>query len=188
MDVIEVSGGCGPNVGGIVTFELVAIEDILSMPVPDESLVIDTGIELKPGTTYTIVKHVDDGADASEALDTSANGTAYKVSLNCSMGSRTDSAILRWCRLNERRRFVALVKDGNGVTRVYGTVEQPLTLSHENMTGRLGSDRHDHVLRLQGKCRRPAPLYEPPTFLIAGGTSTNYFLISDLSSYLTANA
>ncbi len=177
--------GCGANVGGAVSLELYRADQVEQFyPYSLGVDLLGAGIQLRPDATRFMVDAAEESLQAQVLQRESEHGTYYEVAVSVQLGKDTPDLAL-FCAQNERRTFLAVVRDGNGVRRVYGTPTQPLTLLSDHTTGAAGTDRAGRTLRLQGSQRRTALGYNPPVYLVTGGDGA--FFINDQSDRLTTH-
>lgn len=138
----SISAPCGTNVGGLVRLVLYRAKEVVS--------IAGGIIELIPDALAFGIVFVDGGADYQESLKQSDNGPFTEVSVSASFGQ--DSAdLVSWCNLNNRRKFIADLTDGNGNRRITGSQNYPLTLNYGTLSGKQPGDKNDRFISLTGR-------------------------------------
>lgn len=164
MAEISVEGPCGNNVGGLVRLVLYRIRDVVS--------VVNGAISLVPGALAFSIVFIDGNAEYQESLNQDPNGPVVRVSIAAGLG-KDSSELASWCEQNQRQKFIAEHLDANGVRRISGTKNFPLTLTYSTGTGRQALDSNNRILQLSGSQVKSSPAIneEDPgsgNFLVTG--------------------
>jgi hypothetical protein len=147
MAEISIEGPCGNNVGGLVRLVLYRIRDVVS--------VVNGAINLVPGALAFSIVFIDGTAEFQESLSPDPNGPFHKVTISAGLG-KDSLDLAAWCRQNQRQKFIAEHLDANGVTRISGSKNFPLTLTYSTGTGRQVQDPNNRVLQLTGNQIEPS--------------------------------
>lgn len=117
---------------------------------------------LDPGN-YADIFFLPDSAGFDEAEDFDAAGPFYKAQLQLVVQRDAPDLQEAIRRLRAVRYFVAAYTNGNGLTKLVGTPDNPLRLTAGLETGKKPTDRAGYPLVLAGLMPEPAPFYLAPT-------------------------
>ena len=101
----------------------------IDTPVGDSLTIPDGCFLFKPGADFIDIEFANKGASYTETLEPSPSGPTYIAELLVEVPRDSPSEGLSVSKL-ANRKFVALMRDANGVCKVAGTVKQPLLFAY----------------------------------------------------------
>jgi len=122
------------NVQNLRKLRLIPIDDVLEIvePIHDDWTVPVNGIITKQGTTIIEVKFGYKMASFSEDLQKQNQGVSYTQKVDVII-PRDCPQIVTGVIFLQNRKFLGLIKDGNGRVRILGTRKQPLKLTGNSL-------------------------------------------------------
>lgn len=123
------------NVQNLRKLRLIPIDDVLEIvePIHDDWTVPVNGIITKHGTTIIEVKFGYKMASFSEDLQKQNQGVSYIQKVDAII-PRDCPQIVTGVNFLQNRKFLGLIKDGNGRVRILGTKKQPLKVTGNSLT------------------------------------------------------
>jgi hypothetical protein len=121
--------------------------------------ILPTPIILLDPRNYADIWFPVDSAAFVEPEDTDAQGDIYKPSLTLEVPQDAPDLQEAIARLRTVRYVVAAYEDGNGLTKLVGTPDNPLRFSAGLETGKRATDRNGYPLVFAGQTPQPAPFY-----------------------------
>lgn len=117
----------GNNLGGVITFNFIDVKNVLSIPTPVNSMIIQP-VVLQPGEHWYVGYGTLGTIGYSEPSEFTNAGTLYKRMFVAFAAQ--DSAI-NSILFNEMRngQFLIDYKDSNGLRKLIGSIEEPLFFS-----------------------------------------------------------
>ena len=112
---------------------------------------------------YADIFFLPDSAGFDEAEDFDAAGPFYKPQLQLLVLRDAPDLQEAIARLRAVRYFVAAYTNGNGLSKLVGTPDNPLRLTAGLETGKKPTDRTGYPLVFAGLTPAPAPFYLAPT-------------------------
>lgn len=129
MITIE-SSNKSTNIPNLKKLRLIAIDDVLEIaePIGDDWSIPLTGIVCKAGVTLIDVKFGYRMASFSENMQTTPNGISYVQRVEAII-PKDCPQVVTGINFLQNRKFLGLIKDGNGRWRILGTKKQPLRVT-----------------------------------------------------------
>ena len=121
--------------------------------------VLTTPITLRDPRNYADIWFLPDSAGFTEPEDDNAQGDVYKPRLELVVPKDAPDLQEGIARLRAVRHVVAAYADGNGLTKLVGTPENPLRFAAGLETGKRPTDRNGYPLVFAGQTPTPAPFY-----------------------------
>ena len=145
------------NTGGVRALRVWPASNVL-IPVYSGSI-LSTPIVLRNPLNYADIWFLRDSAGFVEPEDTDAQGDFYKPSIELVVPHDAPDLMEAIARLRAVRHVVAAYEDGNGLTKLVGTPDNPLRFSAGLETGKRATDRNGYPLVFAGQTPTPAPFY-----------------------------
>ena len=121
--------------------------------------ILPTPITLLDPRNYADIWFLPDSAGFVEPEDDNAQGDVYKPSIELVVAHDAPDLQEAIARLRAVRYVVAAYEDGNGLTKLVGTPDNPLRFSAGLETGKRATDRNGYPLVFAGQTPAPAPFY-----------------------------
>lgn len=145
-----------PSVGGVRALRVWPASNVLPLPPdPGSNLLLPVGLR-DPGN-YADIWFLPDSAGFEEPEDFDAAGPFYKPQLQLVVLRDAPDLQQAIARLRAVRYFVAAYADGNGLSKLVGTPDNPLRLAAGLETGKKPTDRNGYPLVFAGLTPTPAP-------------------------------
>lgn len=145
------------NTGGLLALRVWPASNVRLAEYAGVSLTV--GLSLLDPTNYCDIWFPPDSASFEEPADDNAQGELYKPNLQLVV-LRDDPDLMEGiARLRAVRFFVAAYADGNGLTKLVGTPNNPLRFAAGLETGKRATDRNGYPLSFSGQTPQPAPFY-----------------------------
>jgi hypothetical protein len=146
-----------PNIGGLRGLRVWPASNVRLPAYQGVSLT--TPIELLDPQNYADIWFLPDSAGFTEPQQDNVHGESYKPSLQLIIPKDAPDVAEAIARLTAVRYLVAGYTDGNGLSKLVGTPQNPLVFSADLETGKRGPDRNGYPLTLAGETPRRAPFY-----------------------------
>ena len=146
-----------PNIGGVRALRVWPASNVRLPGYAGQSLT--TAITLLDAQNYADIWFLPDSAGFEESQADDAQGDCYKPVLQLLVAKDAPDVAEAVARLSAVRYFVAAYADGNGLTKLVGTPENPLRFSAGLETGKRATDRNGYPLTFSGLTPTRAPFY-----------------------------
>jgi hypothetical protein len=146
-----------PNTGGVRALRVWPASNVRLPAYLGQN--ITTPILLLDPDNYADIWFLPDSAGFDEPEGGDAQGDLYKPTLQLVIAKDAPDLQEAIARLRAVRLFVAAYVDGNGLTKLVGTPENPLRFSAGLETGKRATDRNGYPLAFTGQTPQPAPFY-----------------------------
>ncbi|MVN77838.1 hypothetical protein GO988_16015 [Hymenobacter sp. HMF4947] len=150
-----------PNVGGVRGLRVWPASNV-RLPAYQGVSLLDPLVVLDPDN-YADIWFLPDSAGFSEPQDDSVQGDLYKPVIQLVVPKDAPDIGEAVARLTAVRYLVAGYTDGNGLSKLVGTPENPLRFSSVLETGKRGPDRNGYAFMLAGETPRRAPFFLAPS-------------------------
>lgn len=144
------------NVGGMTDIVwLFPCEKIAEMPPPLGALAQWGWARFKDSPSHIILKPAPDSMKASDSFQQSANGGFWQGSIvfDTPMDGLEVSSFIEQ---NAEAEFVAIVRDANGVSKIYGNLETPFRLTVLEKDPGTPGGNNKYFWTLAGETKKPA--------------------------------
>lgn len=140
------------NMGGTLFFYFIEIDKILT--IPRQYLGKIGLISLKNGNEFESGYAVPGSLELTIDQPPSDQGTVYDIVLS---GDYPKPGAQMLAKLNDmlNRKYLVLCKDANGVTRVCGSLQEPLKFSYSEKTGKQASEKAMINFKFTGRSIKP---------------------------------
>lgn len=154
----DINEPCGDNLGGINSFEFIPITDISS--IPDlyrgkliRPIVLVSGKRWFKGYgTFETIGFTEDDAKSKD-------GTSFLPKFKCVVPKELyENEALYF--VMRHQQFIVKYKNNNGLTKIIGTLEEPLQFTYSLNTGSTVTTRNQHNIEFFGDTTRPAIVYD----------------------------
>ena len=144
------------NVPNLKKLRLIAIDDVLEIaePIGDDWSIPLSGLVCKTGVTLIDVKFGYRMASFSEDMQTTPNGVNYLQRVEAII-PKDCPQVVTGINFLQNRKFLGLIKDGNGRLRILGTRKQPLRVTVNLLT--IGDN--SRALTLQAEVKQQGYFY-----------------------------
>lgn len=146
-----------PNTGGVRALRVWPASNVRLPAYTGSNLT--TPLTLLDKDNYADIWFMPDSAGFDEAEDFDAAGPFYKAQLQLVVLRDAPDLQQALAQLRAVRYFVVAYADGNGLTKLVGTPDNPLRLSAGLETGKRPGDRNGYPLTFAGLTPQPAPFY-----------------------------
>lgn len=146
-----------PNTGGVRRLRVWPASNVRLPAYAGSTLGVP--LTLLDKDNYADIWFQPDSAGFDEAEDFEAAGPFYKPQLQLVVLRDAPDLQEAIARLRAVRYFVVAYADGNGLTKLVGTPENPLRLTAGLETGKKPTDRNAYPLVFAGLTPQPAPFY-----------------------------
>lgn len=146
-----------PNIGGVRALRVWPASNVRLPAYTGSSLAVP--LTLLDAQNYADIWFLPDSAGFEEPEADDVQGDLYKPLLQLAIAHDAPDVQEAIARLRAVRYFVLAYADGNGLTKLVGTPEQPLRLAAGLETGKRPGDRNGYPLSFAGLTSRPAPFY-----------------------------
>lgn len=158
---------CGFNAGGLLgCVRLYPASNVRAVP----PLVAGShvgGLTLRDANAYLDVWFTPGSGEFEEPEDKDPAGFYYKPRLSLAVAKDDPELVASLALLREYRYFVALFKDGNGLTKLVGSPDTPLVFAAALSTGQRPTDPNLYKLVLSGETSEAAGFFD--TFVAVAG-------------------
>ena len=151
----------GDNLGGIAELFFTEQDSIALFPYVSDLAMLQP-LQLKPGRIWYHLKFTTGTAGYTEEEKLEDNGPLYDHEIQ---GFRAQDAHLVGLAFHAlaHKKLILLVKDQNGVTRLFGNTEDYVLISRKAGSGNAPADRNGSNFTFKGKSSLPAIYYFSPT-------------------------
>ena len=146
-----------PNIGGVRALRVWPASNVRVPAYAGSSLT--TAITLLDPLNYADIWFLPDSAGFEELQADDVQGDFYKVGLQLVVTKDAPDVAEAVARLSAVRYFVAAYADGNGLTKLVGTPDNPLRFAAGLETGKRATDRNGYPLTFSGILPIRAPFY-----------------------------
>ena len=137
------------NMGGINFFQFIEIDKILTFP---RQFLGEIGlISLKEGNDWSAGYGIQNTLELNVTPQKDNQGTIFNVMLSGEYPGAS-AAQMEEFRNMLNRKYIVLIKDSSGKTKVLGSLEEPLEFNYSEKTGKAASDRPGVLFSFEGKC------------------------------------
>lgn len=157
LPLLDLAPNDCPNSGGLRALRVWPASNVRLPAYAGSSLTVP--IVLLDARNYADVWFVPDSAGFAEPESDDAQGDLYKPNLQLLVARDAPDLQDGIARLRAVRFVVAAYLDGNGLTKLVGTPDQPLRFAAGLETGKRPIDRNGYPLAFTGVTSRPAPFY-----------------------------
>lgn len=154
----DINEPCGDNLGGINCYEFIPVTDISSFPDLYRGKLIKP-IVLLSGKKWFKGYGTFETIGFSEPDGKSNNGTSFSPKLKCIVPKELyENEVLYFEMSNQQ--FIVKYKNNNGLTKIIGTLAEPLKFSYSLETGSAVANRNHHAIEFFGDTTQPAIQYD----------------------------
>jgi hypothetical protein len=147
-----------PNTGGVRALRVWPASNV-RLPASSAGSLLSAPMQLLDKDNYADIWFSPDSASFEEPEADDAAGPFYKPQLQLVVLRDAPDLQQAIAQLRAVRYFVVAYADGNGLTKLVGTPDQPLRFSGGLETGKKPTDRNGYPLVFAGLTPAPAPFY-----------------------------
>jgi len=126
------------NLGGNQSFSFIPFSDVALIPRPISGMV-SSSISLNNGCSWFTGYSTNDYLSFDSQQVINENGSFYETKVS-GFYPKPSAAFIEYLYSIRNQRFILLVKDNNGRTRIVGSILQPCALSFVEKTGLRAQD------------------------------------------------
>ena len=145
------------NIGGCRAFKFIEADKVVSMPVASGKM-IKSQITLSEGATwrdgYASVKSL----EYSEKMRENDAGKYFVTEITGFYPKINNETLALFSEM-KHSRFIVIITDNNGLSRVAGTIETPLEFTFDASSGRNASSRNGLSFAFKGQFINESPFY-----------------------------
>lgn len=114
----------GDNIGGVLRFNFIDVNDVDIIPDPIEGKIIEV-VTLKEGKQWYCGYGTLDTIGYTESSEQTSSGTIYKKQFvaSCPQDSADNGSLFEE---NRHKKFILDYTDSNGLRKLVGTIDEPL--------------------------------------------------------------
>ncbi len=157
LPLLDLAPNDCPNAGGLRALRVWPATNVRLPAYAGSSLTVP--ITLLDARNYADIWFVPDSGSFAEPEADDVQGDFYKPNLQLQVARDAPDLQDAIARLRAVRFVVAAYQDGNGLTKLVGTPDQPLRFAAGLETGKRPTDRNGYPLAFTGLTSRPAPFY-----------------------------
>lgn len=155
------------SIAGLASFNFVEVEGVNSIARPLDHKITDA-VTLNANYSWLTGYSSIDALDYSESGKQSDDGTFVEAQLR-GFAPASPEMLQRLGKM-DGRMFVLHITDNDGLEKVVGTIEQPLTFSCDFETQTVSGVK-GYYYKFKGLLENRAPIYEPPVGSSSGSTA-----------------
>lgn len=141
---------CGSMVGGIAYLQIVDVDDVQSIPVPNlNTHIISSAISLKTGISIATLAFIQKTAQVTETPKSTEAGDIINIEIQAQF-PKNDPEINLWCAKNNARKVICLYKDENGFAKILGSKQRPLIVQCSQDSGKTFQDKNMVSVEIKG--------------------------------------
>lgn len=153
----DINKHCDDNLGGVQPFKFIPVDDIASMVEPINSKVLEP-VTLKALARWFNCYATEGTIKYNEEKQQSPHGDYYKAKLTAFIPKDRAEVIEQLKQMNNKL-FVIDYTDNNGLRKLVGTIDNPLSFSDTIDTGDNASKRNGYTIEFSGELLKKAPTY-----------------------------
>lgn len=147
------------SIGGCRTFSFTPVKFIEFIPEPVNGI-IDSDIRFFPDGRMYQGYSTKGVLSFSETAKITPSGLIYTVIMK-GFSPGNNEGMVALFDMMAKNRFVLLVTDNQGVTRLVGSKKEPLSFTADFSTGINPGDRMGYTYAFEGNLTSPSPVYAP---------------------------
>jgi len=154
----DINEPCGDNLGGLLSFDFIPSSDVLSIPEPNKSRILQP-IVLKSGKSWSSGYGTRGTMSFSEDQGNGDHGAKYaaKISLVVPKEESENEDLYHEMR---HQTFIVVYTNANGLKKVVGTIAEPLKFTSNLSTGSDVPNRNQHTIQFYEDTTRKALTYD----------------------------
>jgi hypothetical protein len=147
------------NLGGVLRFNFVDVNDVLSIPIPTNSILF-SALSLKPGKQWYAGYGTLGTMSYTEPSELTSAGTLFKrlFVASCPKDGYTNSNLFNEMR---NKQFLLDYTDSNGFRKLIGSIDEPLFFDSVLNTKSKMAELSGSVIRFYGDGSHKAYEYRP---------------------------